>query len=140
MHMNVVVVVCDYFCKTVWIPMGKRTAYALTFIHLGCREVFLFPITYYPTDKWMRQQARNVSIWAEEEGIDVRFLIHDRDAKFYKNFDDSSRREEGGVVQTLFGSLIANAFAESWIGTMKLECLNHLFCLSPRHLDYIVQA
>ncbi len=139
MHMNVMVA-CDFFCKTVWTPLGKRTAYVLAFIHLGSRKVFLSPSTYHPTDAWMRQQARNVSMWAEDEGIDVRFLIHDRDTKFSKAFDEYFRSDDGGVVKTPYQAPIANCFAESWIGSIKRECLNHFFCFSLRQLDHIVQT
>mgnify|MGYP003564444829 CR=1 FL=1 len=31
----------------------------------------------------------------------------------------------------------ANAFAESWIGSLKRECLDHFICFSRRHLDHI---
>ena len=138
-HMNVMVA-CDFFCKDVWTPLGKHFAYVLTFVHLGSRKVFTSPATYNPTDEWMRQQARNVSIWADEEGIDVRFLIHDRDTKFTKAFDEHFRRKGGGPVLTPPGAPIANCFAESWIGHLKRECLNHLFCFSLGQLDHIVQA
>jgi len=138
-HMNVMVA-CDFFCKTVWTPLGKQTAYVLSFIHLGSRKVFLSPSTFNPTDEWMRQQARNVSIWADEEGIDIRFLIHDRDAKFSQAFDGHFHRDKGGVVLTPFQSPIANSFAESWIGSLKRECLNHFFCFSLRQLDHIAQT
>ena len=30
-HMNVMVA-CDFFCKTVWTPLGKHMAYMLTFV------------------------------------------------------------------------------------------------------------
>ncbi len=139
MHMNVMVA-CDFFCKTVWTPLGKRTAYILAFIHLGSRKVFLSPSTYHPSDAWMRQQARNVSMWAEDEGIDIRFLIHDRDTKFSKAFDEHFQRDNGGVIKTPYQAPIANCFAESWIGSLKRECLNHFFCFSLRQLDHIVQT
>jgi len=44
MHMNVMVA-CDFFCKTLWTPLGKRVAYVLTFVHLESRKVFLSPDT-----------------------------------------------------------------------------------------------
>jgi len=138
-HMNVMVA-CDFFCKTVWTPLGKQTAYVLSFIHLGSRKVFLSPSTFNPTDEWMRQQARNVSIWADEEGIDIRFLIHDRDTKFTAAFDEHFRRDRGGPILTPYGAPVANSFAESWIGSLKRECLNHFFCFSLRQLDHIVQT
>jgi putative transposase len=137
-HMNVMVA-CDFFCKTMWTPLGKQTAYVLSFIHLGSRKVFLSPSTFNPTDEWMRQQARNVSMWADDQGIDLRFLIHDRDTKFSEAFDEHFKRERGGPVLTPYGAPVANSFAESWIGSMKRECLNHFFCFSLRQLDFIVQ-
>ena len=36
--------------------------------------------------------------------------------------------------------LQTNCFAESWIGTLKRECLNHFVCFSLRHLDHISQT
>ena len=35
---------------------------------------------------------------------------------------------------------MANCFAESWIGSLKRECLNLFFCFSLRQLDHIVQT
>ena len=139
MHMNVMVA-CDFFCKTVWTPFGKRTGYVLSFIHLGSRKVFLSSSTYHPTAEWVQQQARNVSMWAEDEGIDLRFLIHDRDTKFTVAFDEHFRRDDGGVVKTPCQAPIANCFAESWIGSLKRECLNQFLCFSLGQLDHIVQT
>lgn len=34
----------------------------------------------------------------------------------------------------------ANAFAESWIGSLKHECLNHLLCFGPGHHDHIMDG
>jgi putative transposase len=96
MHMNVMVA-CAFFCKTVWTPLGKHVAYALTFVHLGSRKVFVSPSTLNPTDEWMWQQARNASMWAEDEGIDVRFLIHDRNTKFT---EARPVRSQGVVLET----------------------------------------
>ena len=88
----------------------------------------------------MQQQARNVSIWAEEEGIDVRFLIHDRDTKFTDAFDEYFRHPDGGAVRTPYQAPVANSFIESWIGSLKRECLNQFFCFGLRQLDHIVQT
>jgi len=137
-HMNVMVA-CDFFCKTVWTPLGRHVAYVLTFVHLGSRKVFVTPSTFNPTDEWMRQQARNASMWAEDEGIDVRFLLHDHDSKFTQGFDEHFRRDDGGPVLTPIAAPIANCYAESWIAHLKAECLNLLFCFSLRQLDHVCQ-
>jgi len=134
-------VATDFFCKSVWTPMGKRVAYVLMFIHLGSRKVFVSPSTYHPTADWMQQQARNVTMWAEDEGLDLRFLIRDRDSKYTEAFDEHFRRLSGEqIVKTPFQSPIANSFAESWIGSLKRECLNALWCFSLRQVDFVVQT
>jgi putative transposase len=69
-HMNVMMAT-DFFTKDILTFAGKRTAYVLAFIHLGSRKVYVSSSTYHPTDKWVRQQARNVSMWAEDESIFV---------------------------------------------------------------------
>ena len=79
-------------------------------------------------------------MWAEEEGIDIRFLIHDHDTKFTEAFDEHFRRDDGGPVLTPYAAPIANCYAESWIGHLKRECLNLLLCFSLRQLDHIVQT
>ena len=33
-----------------------------------------------------------------------------------------------------------NCFAESWLGSLKRECLNLFFCFSLQQLDHIVQT
>jgi len=77
-------------------------------------------------------------MWAEDDGIDVRFLIHDHDAKFTAAFDEHFQREDGGPVLTPYAAPIANCFAESWIGGLKRERLNLLLCLRLRQLNHIV--
>ena len=143
MHLNTMVA-CDFFCKAAWTPVGRKVAYVLVFIHLGSRKVFATPSTLHPTGEWMQQQARNVSMWADEQKLDLRYLIHDRDTKFTAAFDEHFRQGDGqpghpGVVKTPFMAPLANAYAESWIGSLKRECLNHFFCFSLGHLDHITQ-
>ncbi len=138
-HLNTMVAT-DFFCKKVWTVTGTHVAYCLTFIHLGSRKVFVSPGTYHPTGEWVQQQARNVTMWLEEEGLDCDYLIHDRDTKFTGAFDAFFKGAGRTVIRTPFQSPIANCFAETWIGTLKRECLNHFFCFSLGHLDHVVQA
>ena len=123
-----------------WTPFGRRTAYALLFIHLESRRVFVSPGTFNPTDEWMQQQARNATLWAEEEGIELRFLLRDRDGKYTQGFDDHFRTAGAKIIRTPFKSPIANCYAESWIGSLKRECLNALRCFGLRYFDHVVQT
>jgi len=45
LHMNTIVA-CDFLCKEILTPMGRKTAHLLMFMHLGTRKVFLSPATY----------------------------------------------------------------------------------------------
>lgn len=131
------IVACDFLCKKVFTPMGVKTAYLLMFIHLESRKIFISPATYEPREDWVCQQARNVKMWLEDAGIQQRFILHDRDTKFSEEFDEVFREENLEVVKTPFQAPDANAFAESWIGHFKRETLNHFFCFSLAHLDFI---
>lgn len=113
-------------------------AFVLVFVHLGTRKVFATPATLHPMSEWMQQQSRNVKMWAEEQGIEIQYLLHDHDVKFTESFDAAFERDDGGVVKTPIMAPVANCFIESWIGSFKRECLNHFFCFGTGHLDYIV--
>ena len=138
LHLNTLVA-CDFFTKSVITPLGVRLAYCLVFIHVGTRKVFLSPPTCEPNDRWVQQQGRNLLMWLEENKLGAKFLLRDRDSKFSFAFD---RLLFGAGVRRVRIPLLApdaNAFAESWIGSFKRECLDHFACFSLGHLDHIGQ-
>jgi len=138
LHMNTLVA-CDFFTKNVVTPIGARTAYCLFFIHLQSRKVFMCSATFHPNRQWMMQQARNVQMWMDDERIEARFLLRDRDAKFALAFDTLFNDAGIRIVKTPVQAPNANAFAESWIGSLKRECLDHFVCFSRGHLDHILR-
>jgi putative transposase len=131
LHMNTLVA-CDFFTKNVITPLGTRTAYGLFFIHLQTRQVFVCPATYHPNQQWVAQQARNAQMWMDEEGIEARFLLRDRDTKFAPAFDRAFIGSDIRIVKTPVQAPDANAFAESWIGSLKRECLDSFHLLQPQ--------
>jgi len=136
LHLNTMVA-CDFFTKNVITPLGVRVAYGLAFIHLETRKVYLSPPTYHPNERWVQQQARNVLMWLEDNGLAIRFVVHDRDTKFSFGFDRVFANAGVRRVRTPLLAPDANAYAESWIGSLKRECLNHFLCFSLGHLDHI---
>jgi anti-anti-sigma factor len=60
LHMNTLVA-CDFFTKELATPLGVRAAWFLAFIHVETRKVFLSPPTLSPHERWVEQQARNVT-------------------------------------------------------------------------------
>ncbi len=138
LHMNTLVA-CDFFTKSVITSVGARTAYGLFFIHLQTRKVFMCPPTYLPDRRWMVQQARNVQMWMENESIEPRFLLRDRDGKFAPGFDALFKNAGIRIVKTPVQAPNANAFAESWISSLKRECLDYFVCFSRKHVDHILR-
>jgi putative transposase len=133
-------VACDFFSKNVITPLGTRLAFCLGFIHVGTRRVYLSPATYDPSEHWVMQQTRNVTMWLEEQGIEARFLLHDRDGKLSGGRFRGLLRSTGiQEVRTPVLAPDANAFLEAWIGALKREALDHFLCFGLHHFDHIAQ-
>ena len=137
-HLETIVAV-DFFKKPILNLGGIRDAYVLVFIHLGSRKVFHSPSTYHPDSKWVMQQARNASMWMEDEGIKPRFLIRDRDRKYQDEFD-RFWKPDVRCIRIPIKAPKANSFVESYISSVRRETLNHFVCFSRRQLDYILSV
>jgi putative transposase len=133
-------IACDFFTKDVYTIFGKVTCYVLFFIEIKTRRVWIAGVTPNPDSAWMAQAARNFTMWCEDEVISPSYLIRDGDTKFTKQFD-AIVEDTGATVKELpYRAPEMNSYAESWVGTIKRECLNNFLPLSVRHLEYIVNV
>jgi len=98
----------------------------LFFIELETRRIHPGGVTANPDGAWVTQQARNLLLMLGERGRRVCFLIRDRDAKFCRSFDDVFRSDGAEVVLTPVQAPNANAHAERWVRTVRVECLDWL--------------
>ena len=105
-----------------------RTIFVLFIIELGSRRVVHFGVTRSPRDIWVAQQLRNATPFGEGP----RFLIRDNDDKFGAHFQRAAAGIE--VLRTPVRAPKANAICERFIGSVRRECLDHIFILSERHL------
>ena len=72
-------------------------------------------------------------------GIHTRFLLRDRDTKYSRRFDQFFKDVGTQIVKAPIQAPDANAFAETWVGSLKRECLNHFIYFGEGHLDHILQ-
>jgi putative transposase len=137
-HANIdAILACDFFTKSVVTLRGTMTAYVLVYIHLGSRRVGHSSVTYHPNGEWVMQQNRNAAMWMEDEGIEARFLLRDRDQEFPDTIKEFWLSEGIRALRSPDQAPEANAFCECFIGTLKRECLNHFVCFSLNQLDYV---
>ena len=110
----------------------------LFFLEIGSRRVHYAGCTRHPTTAWVVQQARNLAWKLQAQGLGLKFLLRDRDAKFPAAFDAVFRGEGMQIIRLPYRAPRANAFAERWVGTVRREALDHLLILGRRHLDHVL--
>jgi putative transposase len=126
---------CDFFTVE---TLRLKTLHVLFFIEIGTRRIHLVGCTVKPTAAWVTQQARQLMWKLQEEGRVMRFVLHDRDAKFPTSFDTVFASEGIEVILTPYRAPNANAFAERWVRSVREECLDHLLILNERHLGHVL--
>lgn len=112
------------------------TMFALTFIHLGSREILHFNATFNPTRDWVLRQIEEAKLLCPEFQV----LLRDNDVLF------SGRKILNGLedlgIDSLYTPLASpwcNGIMERWFGSLRRECLNHIPIFSLNHLHYVAQ-
>ena len=128
----------DFFSVEVLTWRGLVTYYVLFFIELGSRRVCLGGITRHPDAGWMEQVARNATMQDNGYLNGCRYLLHDRDQKFCREFRDTLAA--GGVkcLPLPARSPNLNAHAERWVRSIKEECLAKLILFGEKSLQRVV--
>jgi transposase InsO family protein len=129
------VLACDFL--TVETAFLQRI-YVLFFISLATRRIEYVACSSNPDGRWVARQARNLVMQLGEQQP-VRFLIHDRDAKFSHAFDEIFRTEGLKVIRTPVQAPNANAYAERWIRAFRADCLDRILILGRRHLEHVLR-
>jgi transposase InsO family protein len=70
--------------------------------------------------------------------VPPRVLVHDRDACYGTSFDRRVRNLGIAQARTPFRSPRANAIAERWVRSVRIECLDHVFIFNERHLQKVL--
>jgi putative transposase len=136
-HMDVLAG-ADFFTVEVLTWRGLVTYYVLFFIEAGSRRVWLGGITRHPDSCWMEQVARNATMQDTGYLNGCRYLLHDRDQKFCREFRETLAA--GGVECTRIParSPNLNAHAERWVRSIKEECLSKVILFGAKSLQRVV--
>jgi hypothetical protein len=127
---------CDFLTVD---TMFLQRIYVLFFISLATRRIEYVACSSNPDGRWVTQQARNLTMeFADKQPF--RFLIHDRDTKFSRAFDEVFRAESIKVIRTPVQAPNANAFAERWVRTVRADCLDRILILGRRHLEHVLRV
>lgn len=130
------IVACDFVAVD---TILLSTFYVLVFIELRTRVVVWAACTQHPHAAWVAQQARNLVCELDDAGIETKFVIHDRDAKFATTFDDALTARSIRTVLTPFRSPRANSICERVLGSLRRECLDWIIIWGERHLSDVVR-
>jgi putative transposase len=74
------------------------------------------------------------------EGIKARWILMDHDTKVTRKFRAFWYDMGVEALRIPIGAPQANAFAETFVGKCKHECLNHFVIVSLRQMDYIMMV
>ena len=124
----------DFFTVDVWTPRGLKTYYVLFLIRLESRKVHIAGISRNPDDWFMGRAAEQCLVFLSG----CRFLIHDRDTKYFRRFRIVLEAAGVKLIRTPYQAPNANAYAERWVRSIKEECLNRMILFGERHLRRVI--
>jgi putative transposase len=121
------IVAADFFTVEVWTRRGLQRFVVLFFLELSNRRVQIAVIAPRPDGIWMEQVGRNLT--DSESGIFAgkRFLIHDRDPLFTREFLGMLGASGVKSVKLPPRSPNLNAHAERFVRSIKEACLERVF-------------
>ena len=130
----------DFFTVEVLTISGLVRYTVLFVMRLKTRTVAIAGITRQPDGAWMTQVARNLTDAHDGVLRGVHALILDRDPLYTAAFRDLLR--SSGVKPLLLParSPNLNAFAERFIGSVRVECLARIVPLGETHLRHAIRA
>lgn len=129
-----VIAATDFFTVEVLTLTGLVRYMVLFVIDLESRRVHIAGVSRQPHGVWMTQLARNLTDAVDGFLHGKRYLIHDRDPLFTREFRELLRNAGVECIKLPPHSPNLNAFAERFVRSIKSECLSKLVPLGERHL------
>jgi putative transposase len=115
----------DFFSKRVWTITGPQQIFAMAFIHLATRRVFVTASTFQPDAVWMQAQAEAFLEHAAAEQLPCEIVTRDYDGMFSKAFDQVFKdrsiqvKPVGPQAPNLNGHVACCTSFERWDTTLE---------------------
>ena len=87
---------CDFFSKRVISRLGLPQLFAMVFLNVATRRVWVSPATRNPTEAWVVEQAKAFIDHTEDNDLKVEMVTRNNDQIYKKGFDQVM---EGGASE-----------------------------------------
>jgi putative transposase len=112
--------------------------YCFFVIEIGSRYVHVLGVTANPDGLWTTQQIRNLLMELGDRAADFRYLVRDRAGQFTASFDAVLAEAGIEAVKILPRSPRANAYAERFVLTARMEVTDRMLIFGQRHLRTVL--
>lgn len=130
---------CDFFSVKAVTATGIRELYLMVYLCMETREVYVTPSTEHPNSAWVCDQTqRFIDSTANRAEKKPDIIMHDRDAKFSKDFVATVKKNGMRTNALPITSPNLNGRTEKFVGQVKSECLSKFILFGRKHLDHIV--
>jgi putative transposase len=124
---------CDFLQVT---DLFFRSLFAFFILDMHSRRVLHAGVTRSPTDTWTAQQLREATPY----GQSPTYLNRDREHTFGPRFARVAETSGIKMLTTPSHTPRANAICERFLGSVRRECLDHLFILQEKQLGRVLHA
>ncbi len=114
---------CDFSTQKVLTLKGFREVFMIAYIHVQTRRVVLSPANEHPDERCVVAQAEAFVSQARGQDLPVAYVVHDRDTKFTRSFDQTLKRKRIRTVKIAHCAPGMQAYVERFIQTLKNELL-----------------
>jgi transposase InsO family protein len=124
----------DFFTIEVWTRVGLIRYLVFFVIDLSTRRVEIAGSAPVPNGLWMHQVGRNLIDDVSGFLRGKRFLIHDRDPLYTRDFRELLNDAGVAPMRSPPRSPNLNAYAERFVLSIKSECLDRMVLMGERNL------
>ena len=130
---------CDFFSKRVFSRLGFPQLFALVFLNVATRRVWISPATRHPTELWVEEQAKAFIEYAKANDLPVDLVTRDNDQIYKKGFDRVMTETGCRARRLALCAPNLNVYVERFIQSIQVECLDHFLIFGEKHFDYLVR-